>query len=351
MNVAANGWASASGYGRVLLVERDEAGKQALERALLREGLQTLWARSSGEAELMLSARQPGLIVLNPRLPPEDGWQVYRQLQRYDVPIVVLASSAAPAVQRVAFALGAAACVAQADSPKDIAARVRQILGQAPTSLRAPLAYAGIKLDPAEGRVRIGGQTAHLTPSECAVLGALIEARGRVVPRDRLVHRARAEAGALPLARSIDAHVRALRRKLGDNQRWPVLIESVRGFGYRLAAAEGPARDGLIEAAFAALPEAAFIVDRHGQVKLMNHMAESLVGVPEAQATDCTCAELLHCQATALNNCPALHGGPGRPFEHRICPQNTPLMVKETVVSLPGAADHFLLELREHARD
>jgi len=145
--------------------------------------------------------------------------------------------------------------------------------------------------------------------------------------------------------------VRALRRKLGDNQRWPVLIESVRGFGYRLAAAEGPARDGLIEAAFAALPEAAFIVDRHGQVKLMNHMAESLVGVPEAQATDCTCAELLHCQATALNNCPALHGGPGRPFEHRICPQNTPLMVKETVVSLPGAADHFLLELREHARD
>ncbi len=336
-----------TGYGSVLVVERVESVKQALEQALLKEGLQTLWARSLAEAEMGLTARRAGLVVLNSNLPPEDGWFVYRRLLRFGIPIMVIAAASSPAVQRVALALGAVECLHPESPATEIAKRIRQTLGHVPTTLPGTLEYAGIRLDQSAGVARIGNMTTPLTRSECALLGSLLEAQGRVVSRDQLVQRARADAGSLPLTRSIDAHVRALRKKLGDDPQQPKLIESVRGFGYRLTAPEGLPVEGLAQAAFAALPEAALVVDAHKEVKLMNESAKAMLGAHDLAG--CTCADLLDCQETLGDQiCPlqaALDHGQGASVRRAIGSNSLHQLVEEIAVPLPGTHS-FLLQLR-----
>jgi DNA-binding winged helix-turn-helix (wHTH) protein len=92
-------------------------------------------------------------------------------------------------------------------------------------------------------------------------------AAARLVSREQLVIRVRGQARALPLARSIDGHVRALRRKLGDDATQPRLLQSVRGLGYRLSDAPEPPR--VIDAP----AEAILMLDEHRQVKFMNATA------------------------------------------------------------------------------
>ena len=80
----------------VLLVQRDLANRAAIEQALLQDGLQIFVARGLGEAQTALLSRSICLILLSPRLAPEDGWQVFRQLRASGLPIVVLVPDSAP---------------------------------------------------------------------------------------------------------------------------------------------------------------------------------------------------------------------------------------------------------------
>ncbi|MBI4492950.1 MAG: winged helix-turn-helix domain-containing protein [Chloroflexi bacterium] len=340
-------------YGSVLLVERDPSARQALERALLREGLQTLWARSAAEAEAALATRHPCLVILNPRLAPEDGWQVYRQLRRFQVPVMLLAPRSDAALKRLALMLGADDCVAADSGPEEVATRARFVLQRAAREGAPAPTFGAIALDPALGGARVGGQAVRLTRSEYALLAALIEAQGRVIPREQLVVRARAHAGALPLARSVDGHVRALRRKLGDDPCRPRLLLSVRGFGYRLAMPGDQPSPPLAEAAFEALPDPVLVLDEQRCVKLLNRAAAALVGTPaEAVVDHLSCAALLRCQAGAPGpaRCPglaALAGGAPQRTELVVCPAGVPLVVEEAVVRLPGEPARLLLQLRE----
>lgn len=341
----------AVGYAPVLLVEQNELGKQALEGALLKEGLQMLWARSGAEAEELSAARQPGLILLNPRLTPDDGWVVYRRLLRFATPIMILAG-AGPAVCRIALSLGAVECLTTATPPEEIAASVRRLLGHAGSRMQAPKAYGGICLDVAAGRARLGQREVALTRSECALLNALIEANGHVTSREQLVQRVRATAGALPLARSIEAHARSLRRKLGDDIREPKLIEAVRGFGYRIRPLAPAAIDGLGEAAFVGLPVTALVIDRQRRIQFMNRQAEVALGLTASDAHGRACGELLGCGAKASSDgaCPAWAGmdtTEPQHISHRVRLNHESVLVRETVVSLPQAAGHMVLALEQ----
>jgi DNA-binding response OmpR family regulator len=339
-------------YTPVLLIERDPVARQALEGALLREGLQAHWARTSAEVEHALATARPSLAILNPRLAADDGWQVLRRLRRSEVPVIVMAPRPDPTTQRLALALGADDCVPASGGPGELATRARFVL-QRRTGEHAPAPRFGpLTLAPEIGGVRVDGRTVRLTRSEYGLLAALMEAQGRVVPREQLVVRARAGARALPSARAVDAYVRSLRHKLGDDPVQPRLLLSVRGFGYRLAGDADSADASLPRAAFEALPDPTLVVDRQRRVRLLNRAATQLTGRAAAEVEDqMTCATLLRCAVVGPEEtCPALAASSGASAAHAevaICPSGEASAVDETVTRIEGAAGYLLMQLRD----
>jgi DNA-binding response OmpR family regulator len=317
----------------VLLVEHDPDVARDLEQALQREGVATVWARSASDGERAILAARPALLVLNPRLGPEDGWDVLRKLRRYQVPTLLLARGAA--IERVALALGVDDCLTGAVSPAEVATRVRFLLQRTPPRSLPVVRFGDVALAPDTGTAFVGGRQVTLTPSEFGLLSALVTAAGRTVPVEQLTVRARGRAAVLPLPRSIEAHVRSLRRKLGDDLRQPRRVLSVRGFGYRLAAPDGASSTELAASAFEALPTPVLVIDQSRRVLAMNRAAETRVARPRDEVVGClSCGELLGCP-------------PGRMSEE--CPAVEPHAASSSpclVWPVPGQPDRLVLELR-----
>jgi DNA-binding winged helix-turn-helix (wHTH) protein len=208
---------------------------------------------------------------------------------------------------------------------------VRFVLQRAGTETPAPLSFGEIVLEPNRGGAMVRGQLVPLTPTEHSLLRVLIEAQGRVVPREQLVVRSRAQAGALPLARSIEAHVRSLRRKLGDDPEAPRLVLTVRGFGYRLSPSTSAPAVDLVAATIQALGDPILVLDEQQRVKLMNPAAERLTGRSAAESINgLRCSALL--QTTLV-----------------LYPQDQPRLVDINASKLPGSSG-LLLQLRERER-
>jgi two-component system, OmpR family, response regulator len=334
----------------VLLVQRDLSNRLAIEQALLQEGLGAVVARGQREAQAALISRSICLIILSPRLAPDDGWQVFRQLRSSGLPIVVLVPDGDPELMRLALALGADDCFSDRASPVEIATRVRFGLKRAPLRPALQPSFGSLVLEPGLG-ARLSDRLIPLTRTEYAVLESLVEAQGRVVTREQLVARARAQAGSFPLARSIDSHVRSLRQKLGDDPDQPRLLRSVRGLGYQLA--RSPAEPlTLADAVLQALSEPILVVDDRQQVKLMNRAAEQLARRPAQQAVDTlSCRAILACQVPddECRTCPwvAVRTS-GSPTSARltIAPADEPLRVQCSAQQLAGS-DRVLLRFSE----
>lgn len=361
-------------HARVLIVERETAFEQALDRALRRAGLESIQARSGSEAEEAVAIYHPSLVILNPCLAPEDGWAVYRRLRQYAIPIMLRAPSRPSGVSldRVAHSLAPEHCVPGEASPEEVAARARVLLQRLPQPTREQVSFGDLTLDRDAGEALVAGWPVALTRTELEILATLVEARGRVVTREHLAVRGRASASTLPLARSIEGHVRNLRHKLGDDPACPRRVISVRGFGYRLVQMEaGPAapqprrpsersRDALAGEALNAMAEAVFVIDRQQRVQFMNRAAETLVQRPsEAVLGRLSCAALLRCRLNEKPDntgshhrtaCPALEtlctSSVTTSQDLIVCPSESPLAVTGTASRLPGDPAHLLLRFR-----
>jgi DNA-binding response OmpR family regulator len=329
-------------HARVLLVESDRAAARALEQALAREGMDSIRVDSGQEAEVAVRSDRPGLVILDPRLGAEDGWQVYRNLRQHGVPIMLLVRKQDPAVAQLGLAVGATDCVV-GDAPADeVVARARDLLHRLEPQPQPSLTFAGVSLDAGAGGAIVDGRKIRLTRTEYAVLAALVHAAGGVVSRDQLAAQASAHAGGLPLARSMEGHVRSLRRKLGDDAQHPRRLESVRGFGYRLIAPAAVSPSQLAVNAFDALAEPALIIDRQQRVVLMNAAAEQAVGQSREQVVGhLSCSAMLRCRASrhTIAGCPGLEvlEGPRERLTIGGC----------TASRLPGQAGYVLLQVRE----
>ncbi len=337
-------------HARVLLVERDPATQEALERALQREGLSVIWARTAAEAEAAAAAEEPRLVILNPRLSPDDGWLVYRSLRRRHLPIMLVTQRHDPGIERVALTLGADDCVAGTAGPDEVARRARFLLHRMPEVPAVEPSFGDVTLDAATGSASVAGAQVPLTRTEYALLRTLVEARGGVVSREQLVLRARAHAGALPLARSIETHIRSLRRKLGDDGDEPARLLAVRGFGYRLVAPRVVAPERLALEAFQALPDPIIVIDGQQRIQLMNRAAERLVG----QAADgvvgrLSCGVLLRChlknETGVCSGLATLADGAAHSGSLVVCPSGHSLAVEEKAVPLASTGNHVLLRL------
>ena len=220
----------------VLVVEDEPAIADAVVSRLRSEGFD---ARSTGDglhAVELCRQIKPDLVVLDLMLPGLDGLEVCRRIQaERRVPVVMLTARDAETDLVIGLSVGADDYVTKPFSPRELVARIRAVLRRAADATEGKvLRHRGLELDPATHRVRRDGTAVHLTPTEFELLAHLLARPGVVFTRDQLLVDVWGYAdGAGP--RTVDSHVRSLRRKLGDD-----VVRTVHGVGYGLGMAGQP---------------------------------------------------------------------------------------------------------------
>jgi DNA-binding response OmpR family regulator len=222
---------------RVLIVEDERKLADLLARGLREEGHAADIAGDGEQAVWMAQAARFDVIVLDVMLPGLDGFAFCRRLrEESDVPILMVTARAGEEDRLEGLDLGADDYIVKPFSPRELVARVRAVLRRTPSAEPdgPPIELMGVRLDPRRREMHVGGEPVALTPREFQLLHALMRAPGRAFTRAELAERAlgRDFEG---LERTIDAHVKNLRRKIEDDPAQPLRIATVPGVGYRFA--------------------------------------------------------------------------------------------------------------------
>ncbi|WP_296666705.1 response regulator transcription factor [Demequina sp.] len=229
----------ASVTARTVLVVDDEANIRTLVGDYLRRDGFTVLEAGSGEEAIDTVARTAvDLIVLDVRLPGIDGIETLRRLRRTsDVYVLLLTARVEEADRIVGLEVGADDYVTKPFSPREVVARVRALLRRRDTSRPADRVDLGaLTVDLAGRDVSVDGAGVTLTALEFDLLAALASAPGRVFTRRQLIERVWGW-DFFGDERIVDVHVRKLRKALGDPAEDPHIVLTVRGVGYKLAAA------------------------------------------------------------------------------------------------------------------
>ena len=220
--------------GRKILIIEDENDVADLLTLTLRKAGFRISASPDGASGLQKARDdKPDFVILDLMLPKMSGLEVCRILKSDTVtshiPILMLTAKAEEIDRIVGLEFGADDYVTKPFSPREVVLRIRAILrrGQAASE---SLTAGPISIDPARHEVRINGKQVHLTSLEFKLLRLLMQRRGRVQDRDRLLNEVWGYESVID-TRTVDTHVRRLREKLG---KVGDAIETVRGFGYRL---------------------------------------------------------------------------------------------------------------------
>jgi two-component system response regulator RegX3 len=225
---------------RILVVEDEAPIAEVVQSYLEREGHMVVWAASGEDALEEFARRRPDLVVLDLNLPGISGEDVCRRIRAAsDVPIIMLTARDSEEDLVKGLELGADDYLTKPFSPRELTARVRALLRRA-RSEEAPqadvLERAGGRLviDTARRRVALDGVPVDLTESEFRLLQTLARFPGRVYTRFELVEKVQGYEYE-GYERTIDAHVKNLRHKLGEDARRPELVQTVYGRGYCFA--------------------------------------------------------------------------------------------------------------------
>jgi len=208
-----------------------------LEYNLKKEGFRVLCAFDGESAVRLARHDHPDIIILDLMLPGIDGFEVCRQLKRDDathaIPLVMLSAKVQESDKIVGLELGADDYVTKPFSPRELIARIKAVLRRVKEkeSLAPPVAMKGLVIDLARVMVESDGKPVTLTAKEFELLKNLVAARGRVLSRDYLLdavwgfdHAERIQT------RTVDVHVRTLRKKLKHQAK---RIITVKSYGYR----------------------------------------------------------------------------------------------------------------------
>jgi two-component system catabolic regulation response regulator CreB len=212
--------------------------------ALKRDGFLVSIAATFADAER--GVPDADLLVLDLMLPDGSGFDLIVRMRREGrlTPIIVLSSRDGEADRVAALETGADDYVTKPFSPSEVVARVRAVLRRAAQAVagRAPgEAELPISVDDATRRAQVSGKEIELTRVEFDLLASLLESPGRVYTRAQLIDRVWGDGFAIS-DRTIDSHVKALRKKVAEAGGDPGLLETVRGVGYRVT--DRPADDG-----------------------------------------------------------------------------------------------------------
>ena len=223
----------------ILIVEDEPAIAENIRFALETEGFATLW-HALGEPVMPLLASQPvDLIVLDVGLPDINGFDLCRSIRRQSqVPVIFLTARADEIDRVVGLEIGADDYMVKPFSPRELAARVRAVLRRsAPaqgTSCEAPAKTAALfQTDPDKRQIRYCGQPLALSRTEYELLTLMLGRPGRVFSRETLMTTVW-DQPEMSTDRTVDAHIKNLRRKLKSVRPDLDLIETFRGIGYAL---------------------------------------------------------------------------------------------------------------------
>ena len=221
----------------VLLVE-DERKLRDLVRAYLERAGFTVLSAGSGAAAITLAASAaPDLVVLDLGLPDVPGETVAREVRATGpVPILMLTAKATEEDRIAGLELGADDYVTKPFSPRELVLRVQAILRRgSPPAGRGSASFGGgvLVIDEPRHLVTVRGAVAELTPTEWGILLALATVPGRVYSRSELINRVRGYEFE-GYERTVDSHVKNLRRKVEEDPGHPQVVQTVLGGGYRL---------------------------------------------------------------------------------------------------------------------
>jgi DNA-binding response OmpR family regulator len=222
---------------RILIVDDERKLVQGLVGYFRDAGFETRTAYD-GRAALDIARReQPDLIVLDLMLPEIDGLEVCRQLRRTSgVPIIMLTARVEEADRLIGLELGADDYILKPFSPREVVARARAVLRRTTGALEPAkeLRAGDVTLDLDRRSVRAAGQLVELTPTEFELLAALMRNTGRPLSRSQLLDATQGDTYA-GYERTIDAHIKNLRRKIEADPSNPTYILTVFGFGYKFS--------------------------------------------------------------------------------------------------------------------
>jgi DNA-binding response OmpR family regulator len=229
-----------TGETRILVVEDEARIAEVVQQYLERDGHMVVRAATGGAALDAAARRRPDLVVLDLGLPDMSGEDVCRRLREgSDVPIIMLTARDAEEDLVRGLQLGADDYVTKPFSPRELTARVRALLRRAqaehePQADVLERAGGRLVIDGARRRVTLDDAVVDLTESEFRLLRTLARFPGRVYSRFELIDKVQGYDFA-GYERTIDAHVKNLRRKLGEDARAPHLVRTVYGRGYAFA--------------------------------------------------------------------------------------------------------------------
>jgi DNA-binding response OmpR family regulator len=233
----------ASGKSQTVLVVEDEASIASFVALYLKNaGYGVKTAATGSEALSQAAGGDIALIILDLMLPDIDGIEICRRLrQRSDVPILMLTARDEDVDKIIGLEVGADDYLTKPFNPRELVARVKSILRRSTPERRegeaAQLRHGDLLIDAGRREVRVGDQEIQLAPKEFDLLWELLDHKGLVLTRDQLLERVWGYTFAGD-TRTVDVHVRQLRRKLGEAS--PIV--TVWGVGYKVA----PSRDAVV---------------------------------------------------------------------------------------------------------
>lgn len=220
----------------VLIVDDDIKLTSLLKTYFEKDGFLTFLAHNGQQALNLAYSKEPNIIILDLMLPDLDGWEVCRRIRKdSEVPIIMLTARDEEMDRLNGLEIGADDYVTKPFSPREVVARAKVILRRVrKASLKLSIIKFGtIKLDVKSHQVTNNGRVLDITPTEFKILELLACNQNRVFSRLQIVEQIQGYAFE-GYERTIDAHIKNIRRKIEKNSKDPRYIQTVYGVGYKL---------------------------------------------------------------------------------------------------------------------
>jgi two-component system alkaline phosphatase synthesis response regulator PhoP len=222
---------------RILVVDDDRKIVRLVSSYLEQAGMVVLTAYDGDMAMHVIRHERPDLIVLDLMLPGHDGWEITRWLRADEhlamIPVIMLTARVEDAEKIHGLNLGADDYLTKPFNPEEVVARVRAVLRRTRHEVQASrvIQSGGLRLDVDERALSLNGQAIAVTPTEFALLRALMEHPDHTFTRDELIETALGY-NYEGLERTLDSHIKNLRKKIEVDAAQPRHIETVFGVGY-----------------------------------------------------------------------------------------------------------------------
>jgi two-component system alkaline phosphatase synthesis response regulator PhoP len=227
-----------NGAGRILVIDDDREIARLLKSYLEQSGYSVLTAHNGQVGLQLMRAESPLLVILDLMLPDKDGYDITRQARAdsklQSIPIIMLTARVEDTDKIIGLELGADDYITKPFNPREVVARVRSVLRRAGDSRPAERSISSglLALNPAQHSLTLNGQPVELTPTEFKLLQSLMENPGYAFTRSELVEKLFGYDHE-SLERTIDSHVKNIRRKIEADPAEPLYVQTVYGIGYR----------------------------------------------------------------------------------------------------------------------